>query len=584
MSRLIFKKLWLVSETTRAARRVELNQARTLLVGRNHTGKSTIVKNIFRTLGCETTGKSERWDEHAISVLSFDFDERPYTAFRKSTVFALRDDAVGTVRVTLKYSEWAKIMADLFDFRLMLPTHQETLSQATPPYLFLPFYMDQDSSWLKQWNSFDKLSQFTKWKNPLIAYITGQRPNGYYTAKFEETKAKIELNKLNQELGVVQSALSRVKKTLPRSTVRLDTSAFKQEILDLLRKSTVLREEQESLRKKVFEFAAKKEALSSQIAMARNALRNMEGDLKYLTETETEKTITCPTCGVEHESGFSVRLELIDDAVSIRKVISELDEDHRKAEEGLALVSGRLNGIKAKVSDIERTLQKKKGVLRLQDVIDSQSSEVVKGAFSKDIDGLKERVASQEKIAEGAKSKVGLYDQKERTKRINDFYSEKIGLFSGELGVFDLGDAIKERPDAALNASGSALPRSLLAYQFSILHTASEQSDSKKFPVVIDSPNQQGQDARHLGQMLEFIKKRTPDGQQLILAVEDMPGNFDFDGSIIELSMPFGLLSQDQYELACGELKGLVDSVEAGKEKYLSESQSDSVGASNGID
>lgn len=584
MSRLTFKKLWLVSETTRAARHIELNQARTLLVGRNHTGKSTIVKNIFRTLGCDTTGRSERWDEHAISVLSFEIDGSPYTAFRKSTVFALRNDADGAIRVTLKYSEWAQILAELFDFRLMLPTHQETLAQATPPYLFLPFYMDQDSSWLKQWNSFDKLSQFTKWKNPLIAYITGQRPNGYYTAKFEETKAKIELNKLNQELGVVQSALTRVKKTLPRSTVRLDTSAFKQEISELLRKATVLKEEQESLRKKVFEFASKKEALSSQIAMARSAIRNMEGDLKYLTETETEQTITCPTCGIEHESGFSVRLELIDDAVSIRKVIAELDEDYRKAEEGLALVNGRLNGVKAKVSDIEKALQKKKGVLRLQDVIDSQSSEVVKGAFSKDIDGLKERVSSQEKIAENAKIRVGQYDQKERTKRINDFYSERIGLFSGELGVFDLSEAIKERPDSALSASGSALPRSLLAYQFSILHTANEQGDSKKFPVVIDSPNQQGQDAKHLGQMLEFIKKRTPDGQQLILAVEDMPSNFEFDGSIIELDVPFGLLSQDQYEQAFGELKGLVEAVEAGKEQYLAESRSGTLVVSDEID
>ncbi|MBM5573644.1 hypothetical protein [Deefgea sp. CFH1-16] len=99
----------------------------------------------------------------------------------------------------------------------MLPTHQETLSQATPPYLFLPFYMDQDGSWLQQWNSFDKLSQFSNWKKPVAAYVTGQRPNGYYVAKFKESIAKAAVNNLNQEMSVVQVALSRVKKSIAKT-------------------------------------------------------------------------------------------------------------------------------------------------------------------------------------------------------------------------------------------------------------------------------------------------------------------------------------------------------------------------------
>ena len=75
MTRLRFKKLWLVSETARAARNIEFHQNRTLLVGRNHTGKSTVVKHLFRTLGCQTKGTSDRWDSLAISV--FEDDNEP---------------------------------------------------------------------------------------------------------------------------------------------------------------------------------------------------------------------------------------------------------------------------------------------------------------------------------------------------------------------------------------------------------------------------------------------------------------------------------------------------------------------------
>lgn len=569
MTRMQFKKLWLVSETTRAARKIEFHPSRTLLVGRNHTGKSTVVKHLFQTLGCQIRGNSERWDSLAISVLEFDLEGRPYTAYRKANVYALRDDVSLCVRVTTSYSEWTDIMAGLFDFRLMLPTHQETLAQATPPYLFLPYYMDQDGSWIQQWNSFEKLSQFSNWKKPLAAYVTGQRPNGYYLAKFEESKAKACLNQLNQELGVVQSALSRVRKTLPRPAIRLDTAAFKQEITDLLRTSTLLKKEQESLRKKAFDCAAQRESLSSQVSMARYTLRDFEGDLKYLTESKTELNITCPTCGTNHESGFSVRLELIDDAVTLRKVISELGVEYRKCEEQLTDVYRKIDRVKKKMLDIEKILQSKKGMLRLQDVVDSQSSEVIRSAFAKDIDSLRRELASQEKIAADAKFKVSQFVLPDRTKAINDFYSERMELFASELGVHDLREDVMKRPDTSITASGSALPRSLLAYQFAVLHTANEKGDAKRFPLIIDSPNQQGQDANHLRQMLNFIVKRTPSDQQLILAVEDRPGDFTFNGGMVELTTPFGLLDAGQYELACDELRDIVVAVEAGLDQRL---------------
>lgn len=569
MSRLRFKKLWLVSETTRTAKKIEFHPNRTMLVGRNHTGKSTVVKHIFQTLGCPTKGKSERWDNLAVSVLEFQVNNKSYTAYRKSNVYALRDDESFVVRVTTSYSEWSEIVAALFDFRLMLPTHQDSLAQATPPYLFLPYYMDQDGSWLQQWNSFDKLSQFSNWKKPLAAYVTGQRPNGYYIAKFEETKAKVSLTQLNQDLGVVQNALARVRKTLPRPSVNLNIDTFRQEISDILRISKVLKNEQESLRKRAFALIAQRESLTSQIAMARGALRDLEGDLKYLTESKTGAAITCPTCGTDHESGFPLRLELIDDAGTIRQVIAELESEHRKIEEQLADIHGKINRVKWRIADIDKTLQTKKGALRLQDVIDSQSSEVIRCAFAKDIDSLKRQIARQEKIADDAKFKVEQFALAERTKSINDFYAERIQLFASELEVRDLRDDVKKRPDANIVASGSALPRSLLAYQFAVLHTAKEKGDAKHFPVIIDSPNQQGQDAGHLKQMLSFIVKRVPSDQQLILAVEDRPNDFSFDGSIVELSNPFGLLDAGLYDLACDELKDMVAAVQVGLEQHL---------------
>ena len=569
MKSLRFKKLWLVSEASRAARSIEFNPKMTLLVGKNHTGKSTLVKHIFKTLGCETKGKSDRWDSLAISVLRFDLNGVDYLAYRRANVYALKNESTGTIKVTTKYSEWSEFLANLFDFRLMLPTHQESLSQATPPFLFLPFYFDQDGSWQKQWNSFEKLSQFSSWAKPLTSYVTGQRPNGYYIAKFEETKAKAEATKVAHELGVVQSALVRVKKSLPRTTLRIDAGAFKQEIADLLRSSTQLNQEQESLRSKAFEQASVKESLSTQIAMAKDALRDLEGDLKYLTESKVEPTLLCPTCGTTHENGFPIRLELVDDAETLRKIIAELESERQKVDEALAGIQGKLNRVRLKSHDVEKTLQIKKGALRLQDIVDSQSSEVVLGAFAKDLDSLKRQLTKHEEVSADLKERVSKFDLPERTKEINGFYAERIQLFASELGVQDLREDVKKKPDANITASGSALPRSLLAYQFAVLHTAKEKGDANLFPVVVDSPNQQGQDAEHLSQMMNFIVKRTPAGQQLILAVEESPTGLVFEGSTIELTTPFGLLDASQYETVSDELKSLVSEVSDGVDVRL---------------
>lgn len=431
--------------------------------------------------------------------------------------------------------------------------------------------MDQDGSWLHQWNSFDKLSQFSNWKKSLTSYVTGQRPNEYYVAKFEESKSKSAIVQIAQELGVVQSALARVKNSLPRPVVRLDASIFKQEINELIRTSTQLKNEQELLRKKAFEFAAQKESLTTQIAMAREALRELEGDLKYLTEGKAQSTLICPTCGSTHENDFPVRLELIDDAVTLRKVVAELEIDQHKTNENLADVHGKMNRVKRKTLEIEKTLQVKKGMLRLKDVVDSQSAEVVRGAFYKDVESLTRQLRKQEEVAESLKGKVAKFDLPDRAKAINEFYSERIELFASELGVQDLRDDVKKRPDSTVAASGSALPRSLLAYQYAVLHTAKEKGDTKLFPIVVDSPNQQGQDADHLIQMLRFIVKRTPQLQQLILAVEDMPRDFSFEGEIVELSKPFGLLDPNEYDLAIAELDELVVAINAGVDLLLDE-------------
>lgn len=562
MKRLRYKKLWLVSEQSRGAFSINFHPQMTLLVGKNRTGKSTLVKHIFQTLGCETLGKSDKWDPQTLSVLSFECDGIDYLAYRRANAYALKNTQTGEIKATTSYKDWTGIIAGLFDFRLQLQTHQDQLRQATPPYLFLPYYIDQDGGWQKAWNSFDKLSQFHgSWRKMLISYATGQRPNEYFLAKLNWSRAKAERKELELELGAVQTAMNRVKKALPKSSVRIDQNAFRMEINDLLRDASALQKEQEILRAKAFSLGTAKQSLTAQIQMAKTSLREIEGDLRYLTETQPDGKIICPTCGDEHENAFPVRFELVEDAVTLRGIMAELEADLQKVEKELTTVQTKISQLRNRERDIEKALQTKKGALKLRDVVESQSAEVVRSVFSSDIGMLRKNIERRDDEIVELKAKVAQYDAPERAKAINEYYSERIQLFASELSSLqELGDDIKARPDATVKGTGSSLPRAILAYQYAIIHTAKEKGDAKLFPIVVDSPNQQAQDKENLERILKFILNRTPTDQQLVLTVEEDPG-LTINGDKVTLDKPFGLLSPDLYEPIRAELQEFIGQV-----------------------
>lgn len=68
---------------------------------------------------------------------------------------------------------------------------------------------------------------------------------------------------------------------------------------------------------------------------------------------------------------------------------------------------------------------------------------------------------------------------------------------------------------------GSAHPRSILAYRYALLRTIREFGSSTYCPIVIDAPNQQGQDGEHLEVILKFIVDEKPSDSQLIMACEE---------------------------------------------------------------
>ena len=89
MQSLRFNRISICSESEQKAYSQTFHQRKTLFLGGNSTGKSTIVKSLFRAFDAEPTGDLRGWDYSAIVAVDFTVDDIAFTTVRRGDLKAL---------------------------------------------------------------------------------------------------------------------------------------------------------------------------------------------------------------------------------------------------------------------------------------------------------------------------------------------------------------------------------------------------------------------------------------------------------------------------------------------------------------
>ena len=202
MKQFRLKEMTLLSLRDRRSRKVIFSPTRTVIIGTNETGKSCLIKSIYHTFGAEPHKLHPDWlDAQPISVIKFTVDDESFVIFRQEKTFALFDSNDQMIGKYAKVSDVGSKLAELFDFKLELRDHKKKVVTPPPAYLFLPFYMDQDVSWQRNWDSFKSL-YLPKNRLDIVNYHTGIRPNQYYQTKnekFLEARQELSFPKIKSE-------------------------------------------------------------------------------------------------------------------------------------------------------------------------------------------------------------------------------------------------------------------------------------------------------------------------------------------------------------------------------------------------
>ena len=522
-----FKNLFLLSEVEKRALHVPLHSQKLLIQGANGFGKSVIMKSLYEALGATPNKIDNRWkNANVSSCLEFEFTGATWFSVKAHGVLSLFDDK-GNRQFWGKrlVKDWGPKLAKFFDFKLeMVDKDGETLTPP-PAYLFAPFYIDQDGSWDNTWVSFRNDFYLPESAVTLADYHSGIRPDGYYAAKAELTKEKIVLSSLETAVETLRQAITQIEE-IEGPTPTYDLQEFASECDHLVAESERLLVLQAEHRRTVSDLHEESHLVRAEAVLLKNALNEMRGEFELASSLPRQ--VECPTCGHEYQNSLAERFALIEDEGVLSKALTEAKSKLERLVEKERAERGKLDTIGASLARVQKILETQKQSLSLNDVLvaagKTEAAKLLRVSLNEKIvaaDGSRNRTDSMRAL-------MNKFTDRTRTSEIRKFYRTRLSIYSQELDV-DLDDPEKQSIVSINVARGSEGPRGLLAYYYAFLHTKIEYTTSVRFPVVIDSPNQQGQDKVHLPQMLKFIFDNIPDDAQAIVATEDASG-LEFEG------------------------------------------------------
>lgn len=553
-----FNRVSLLSREEKRALTMEFDLGATVLRAGNGFGKSALLKSLYDTFGAEPHRIDQTWrNAHVLSAIDFEVDGRSHTIMKFAGTYTVFDSAGKKLLQTTSVThELAPFFAELLDFRLLMTDQREQVLVPPPAYAFAPFYMDQDKSWSSAWEPFRNM-YLPRSAATLAEYHTGLKPNAYYVAQAEKDRLAVGLRNAEVRLQGLTEAIEQLRAVEPETVIYFNLQDFEAETANLLGECARLLDQQATYRVKLSELVDTRALWSAQIQVTRAALSELDEVFKGAAGHPID--VECPTCGEHYTNDIAARFSIAADTEALISVMRHAQEQLGKLDKEMEAVRRNVSEIEVTVSRVRAVLSTRKNDLTFGEVVAAEGRNAASRVLR---DRIKEVEGEIGVLSNGIKqiaAEMRRSVDRKRSRMIKEFFSSRFVSFAQELDV-RIGDDRSASISTTTHARGSEGPRGLAAYSYAILHTAREFGSSVFCPLVIDAPNQQGQDATHLPAIISFLVKRRPPGSQLILGVEEAAGITDNDAQIANVGVRKNqLLDEAQFEPVRQHLRPYLD-------------------------
>ncbi len=556
MRKLVLNELLMISYQSRKARRIGFHPKTTILKGENSVGKSSVLKSIYSTFGADPLVSHSSWRKSAVvSLVKFSLDGIRYSILRRGRSFDIFDSDNRLIESFDSITDGlSAFYADFFDFKIKLKDNESRLVTPPPQYLFLPFYIDQDSSWKKNWYSFGKLNYLYNWRMSIAEYHMGVKTNEYYEIKGQIDQLREAAKELENDRKTLSNILKKSSERFGHADFDIDMEAFKKEVDELVQSCEELKKMEGAYKHKLTVLHNSKLRLENEVEIVEKTHKELQNDYLYATDALLEDHINCPTCGAAYENSFAERFEIAKDRDRCVELLLQLNKELAELNSTISKETKKYDTNNREIQKIEVLLQSRKGNVQLRDLIKNEGKKEFKSIVKNDITEKMVDIRNIEVSIERLNKKLESHKDKERRAEIISKYLRYMKAFLKYLGVNRLDEETYRFLASNIYETGSELPRALLAYYFSVLHIMRDYSSSTFFPIVIDSPHQQDLDDNNRKVLVKFLKEYQPRDSQLILGLVDTCG-VEFDGEVIKLEDKYSVLNEAQYVDVKGEME-----------------------------
>ncbi len=533
MQKMRFSKLSLLSQNEQRGLQVDFSSDRTVLVAGNGFGKSAILKSLYENLGAKPHKIDKAWtDAKVISLLEFSIGPQSFASLKLGNNFTIFDNqknvSISTNHIT---SELAPHLAELLDFRLVLADKKDEIRTPPPSYAFAPFYVDQDSSWQKVWSSFKDMSMFSNSARSLAEYHSGMRPNAYYEAKAKRDQIKAELAAIEAERQALHQALQRIRESMVGAPLALTLDAFIHDTERLVSEGQTLHTEQAKYRTELAALNEEHQLWKDHVTLVESALTEI--DDTFTGSLEQPADVECPMCGHHYHNQIADQFDLVADKddllLALQSGRSHLKDVHSR----LAIHRQKLEDVTASIERIHEVLAIKREDISLRDVVAAEGRSEAQRYFQDRLATLDADYGSKTRLMQMSESQMAEADSRKRKADIRAYFSKQLQAFAKDLDV-RIPDPDKLSLQGLHIGRGSEGPRALAAYYYAFLQTEHKHGSSTFCPIVIDAPNQQGQDQGHLQTIMNFLLSKGPTDAQIIIGAETVAASADVN--VIDIS------------------------------------------------
>jgi DNA repair exonuclease SbcCD ATPase subunit len=565
-----------ISQSEARSLEVPFTSGLNIIYGGNKTGKSSIIKSIFTTFGCECKQVEKDWkDIISTYILYFRYGDQDYCIVRenkKFQIFEKVDEKYNCLIETEHFHEYSNKLMEIFGVNMPCITVKgDQKFNITPPLLFRFQYIDQDEGWNKIAEAFSNVAYIKDWKQNTNKYVSGYLSEDYYRIRAEIVRLGLEKDEFKKELTYNQNFVSQISRLLQISVEQKDVVEVEIELLRLLEELDIKRNSQFIIKKRMGELENQIFVSQHKLKSAELSLYEVQRDINFAM-TLDEKII-CPTCGAECINSLERQLSISSDSALAEKLISSLSSELSELTQELDLCKEQYEVLIAQIKSLSEDIEKAKRILAYSEFYKNEGKQELYQSCLQQLDVLQKNL--DDKLLEIAKLNEQVNDLKstKRSKEIRRNIEAYCRQVAEQINIpktfIKLRDFVQ-----ALERTGSETPRIVYMYQSALYLYNLERSNSPFNFLVIDTPNQQGQDPTNLQNIFKSLALFYSSEGQVILGTERKTGCEEMASSVLNLTEKRRCLTEQKYSAHQRLLKRLQEvAIQFVSDNYINSQQ-----------